>query len=264
MIVGRQDGAMGAMARRVRRSTRQLELDRESDEVLRQLGRTIRSARNRRRLTQAELGRRAGISQSEISRIELGFGHGVRVETWLALAHALGLRATFALARDWQEAAVDAGHLAIQELLLRLARSTGCRGSFELPIRPNDPARSIDVFVRDDLRRRLLVEEAWNTFGDVGAGARSFDRKLAAARDLAVAIGGDRPYLVAGVWVVRSTKRNRALVARYPEVFARRFPGSSAQWARTLTSGEPPPADPGLVWCDARATLVHAWRRSRV
>jgi transcriptional regulator with XRE-family HTH domain len=248
--------------RRGRRSARNVELDREADEIVRRLGATIRSARIRRGLSQSKLGRLVGISQSEVSRIELGHGRGVRLETWLALADQLGLRARFEFARDWQEPPMDAGHLAIQELLLRLARATGCLATFELPIRPGEPFRSIDVFVRDDARRRLLVEEAWNTFGDIGAGARSFDRKMAAANDLAVAIGGDRPYLVAGVWVVRATRRNRDLVARYPEVFARRFPGSSTQWVRTLTHGSPPPAQPGLVWCDLRATRVHAWRRT--
>ncbi len=223
----------------------------------------IKTARVRRRLTQAELGLNVGISQSEVSRIELGLGRAVPLTTCISLALELGLRPRFDLARDWQEAPADAGHLTIQELLLRLARATGCPRTFELAIRPNDPAHSIDVFVRDDLRRRLLVEEAWNSFGDIGAGARSFDRKMAAARDLAVAIGGDRPYDVAGVWVVRATRRNRELIARYPEVFATRFPGSSAQWVRTLKTGDPPPSEPGLVWTDIGATDIHAWRRPR-
>ena len=234
-----------------------------ADEISRHFGGVTKATRVRRRLTQAALGQKVGISQSEVSRIELGQGRSVPLTTWISLAHELGLRPRFDLGRDWQEVPADAGHLAIQELLLGLARATGCQATFELPIRPNDPARSIDVFVRDDPRRRLLVEEAWNSFGDIGAGARSFDRKIAAARDLAVAIGGARPYDVAGVWVVRSTKRNRDLIARYPEVFATRFPGSSARWVRTLKTGQPPPSEPGLVWSDSRATDVHAWRRTR-
>ncbi|HUQ77456.1 MAG TPA: helix-turn-helix transcriptional regulator [Patescibacteria group bacterium] len=246
-----------------RRSARQITVEQAADEISRHLGRAIKSARVRRRLTQAGLGAKVGVSQSEVSRIELGYGRSVPLTTWISIARELGLRLRFDLARDWQEAPIDAGHLAIQELLLGLARATGCAGTFELPIRPNDPARSIDVFVRDDLRRRLLVEEAWNSFGDIGAGARSFDRKMAAARDFAVVIGGDRPYAVAGVWVVRATRRNRELVARYPEVFATKFPGSSARWVRTLKVGQPPPSEPGLVWTDSRTTDVHAWRRRR-
>lgn len=247
-----------------RRSAREVAVEQAIDEISRRLGRVIKAARLRRRLTQTALGLKVGISQSEVSRIELGQCRSVPLTTWIALAHELGLRPRFDLARDWQEAPADAGHLAIQELLLGLARSTGCARTFELPIRPGDPAHSIDVFVRDDLRRRLLVEEAWNSFGDIGAGARSFDRKMAAAHDLAVVIGGNRPYDVAGVWVVRSTRRNRELVARYPEVFATRFPGSSARWVRSLKTGESPPSEPGLIWTDNRVTDIHAWRRPRV
>jgi hypothetical protein len=61
--------------------------------------------------------------------------------------------------------------------------------------------------------------------------------------------------------VVRATARNRALLARYPEVFAARFPGSSARWVRALTTGEAPPGQPGLVWAIVDAARVFAWRR---
>ena len=45
-----------------------------------------------------------------------------------------------------------------------------------------------------------------------------------------------------------------------PEVFASRFPGSSR--VEALTRGDPPPAEPGLVWCDVSATRLFAWRRA--
>jgi transcriptional regulator with XRE-family HTH domain len=241
---------------------RQLETQRAADEIVRRMGSAIRSARKRRQITQSRLAEQVGISQSEVSRLELGGGRAVPIATWVAVADAVGLRSRFELARDWQEQPVDAGHLAIQELLLRLSRAIGSTGSFELQIRPNDPARSIDVLIRDDRRRRLIVAEAWNTFGDLGAGARSFDRKLAATRDIAVAIGGGRPYDVHGVWVVRATKRNRELVGRYPAVFAGPFPGSSTRWVRTLINGDPPPAEAGLVWSDVAATRLFPWRRT--
>jgi transcriptional regulator with XRE-family HTH domain len=234
-----------------------------SHDVLARLGRAARLARRRRRLTQARLGGLVGLSQSEISRIELGQSGWVSLSTWLALAEVLGLVARFELARDWREAPADAGHLAIQEFLLRLARATGRDGTFELLIGSNDLSLSTDVFVRDDRWRRLIIEEAWNTFGDIGSGARSFDRKMAAAREVAIAIGGDRPYSVHGVWVVRATKRNRELLARYPEIFARRFPGSSTRWVAALTRGERPPDEPGLVWCSNDTTELHAWRPRR-
>jgi transcriptional regulator with XRE-family HTH domain len=244
-----------------RRTAAAVEIDRLAAETVRALGRRARDARRRRRWTQAQLGNRLGLSQSEVSRLELGDGDGAPIRVWLALAAALDLRSTFEYTRDWREEPDDAGHLAIQELLLRLARAIGVLGSFELRVGRTDPAHSIDVCLRDDSRRRLIVEEAWNTIVDIGAAARSFHRKLEAAADVAVAIGGERRYAVHGVWVVRATRRNRALVARYPGVFERHLPGSSRRWVDALTAGAEPPAEPGLVWCDPAATRLFAWRR---
>ena len=105
--------------------------------------------------------------------------------------------------------------------------------------------------------------ECWNTIGDVGAAARSSTRKVAEAAEVAIALGSGRPLTVAGCWVVRASARNRALVARYPEVFAVRFPGSSVGWVHALTRGAAPPLEPGLVWSDAGATRLFAWRQRR-
>jgi hypothetical protein len=74
------------------------------------------------------------------------------------------------------------------------------------------------------------------------------------------ALGG-RDDRVHGAWVVRATRRNRELVARYPSAFGAKFPGSSTGWVRAITSGAEPPPEPGLVWCDIAATRVFAWRR---
>jgi hypothetical protein len=154
----------------------------------------------------------------------------------------------------------DAGHLAMQELILRLGRLNGLAGSFELPTRPSEPWRSIDVCLADPRRSRRIVVECWNPIGDIGAGVRTSNRKQAELHDLAIA-GGDDDAVTGLAWVVRATSRNRALVARYPEVFARAFPGSSSGWVATLTNGGPPPGEPGLVWCNVGATRVFAWRR---
>lgn len=162
--------------------------------------------------------------------------------------------------RDPSEPTTDAGHLAIQELVLRVGRAAGYAGSFELPTRPAEPWRSVDVGLENVARRRLILNECWNTIGDVGAAARSSSRKLAELQDLATARWGTLAE-VGLVWVVRATARNRALVARYPEVFASRFPGSSRRWLDALTTGAAPPGQPGLVWCDVGATRLYEWRR---
>jgi transcriptional regulator with XRE-family HTH domain len=246
---------------RSKRRTLSIEAERRNMSQLATLGGEIRNARRRRRASQRALAAKAGIGQATLSRLERGRGGSLSLDSWQRVALALGRDLRIELSRDPLEEPADVGHLGIQELLLRLAARVGMKGSFELPTRPADPARSADVGLRDDRRRRLILVEAWNTIGDIGAAVRSTDRKLVDAARLAVAVGAERPYAVHGSWIVRATARNRELVGRYPHVFATRFPGSSAGWLRALTAGTPPPAEPGLVWCDLAATRLFAWRR---
>lgn len=245
-----------------RRRSLEVEVDRRNQEQRARIGAEIQAFRERRGWTRIQLADRAGLGRMVIGRLERGVGH-VDVDALQRVAAAFGQTLQVSLGRDRRQEPDDAGHLGMQELVLRLGRAAGCPGSFELATRPVEPWRSADVGLRDDPRRRLILVECWNTIGDVGAAARSSDRKLAEARALAAARWGEATAEVGLVWVVRATARNRTLVARYPEVFAARFPGSSAGWVRALVSGTPAPAEPGLVWCDVRATRLLAWRRPR-
>ena len=65
---------------------------------------------------------RAGLSQTMISEIELGNGGALSLVAWQRLAIVLDLPLHFELGRDPLEEPRDAGHLAIQELVLRLGR----------------------------------------------------------------------------------------------------------------------------------------------
>jgi DNA-binding XRE family transcriptional regulator len=228
-----------------------------------ELGQKIRESRERRRWTQRALAAKVGITQACQCQLEHG-DPGVALEIWLAEAEALGAPIRITYARDPHEDVADAGHLAIQELLLRLARAAGRQRTFELPTRPSDTSLSVDVCVRDDVHRVLQVNECWNTIGNIGAGVRNTRRKINEAEQLAAAIGGERgPYRVAACWIVRDTARNRDLLARYPEVFAATFTGSSAAWVKALKEADAqPPAEIGLVLCDRSATRLLQWRRS--
>jgi transcriptional regulator with XRE-family HTH domain len=238
------------------------EAHRRNLEQLGKLGAELRTSRRRRRLTLRDLEAIAGISKSAISDIELGRGGSHTLDAWQRLAIGVGRPLVVGLERDRLQEPADAAHLAIQELVLREGRRAGFAGSFELATRPAEPWRSSDVGLRNDRHRLLVLIECWNTFGDLGAAARSSTRKTAEAEMLAVAIGGDRPYRVAACWVVRATRRNLELLRRYPEVFGARFRGSSLSWWRALTgSSDQPPVDPGLVWCDVGCTRLYPWRR---
>ena len=230
-------------------------------EQLTSAGTAIRQARHRRRLTQASVGERAGVSRMSISRAERGLGGGLTLDAWQRIATALEVTLRVQLQRDHQLEPQDAGHLAMQELVLRLGRRHGYARNVELNSRPDEPWRSIDVALANDRRRRLIVVECWNVIGDIGASARSSGRKAAEAEAIADLRWGDDPHSTHAVWVVRATKRNRELTARYPEVFGVRFPGSSVAWARALNDGTDPPREPGLVWASVDGTRIYPWRR---
>jgi transcriptional regulator with XRE-family HTH domain len=220
----------------------------------------MRTMRRRRKWTQVDLARRAGVGRLVIGRAERGVGN-LDLETLERIGLALGVALVVSYSRDPREDVADAGHLAMQELVLRLGRPAGYRAQFELPTRPSEAWRSIDVALGSELRRVAIEVECWNTFGDIGAATRSSARKLAELEQIALGRWGPDAR-AALVWVVRDTARNRALVARYPEVFASRFPGSSRAWVEALMSGGDVPSEPGLVWCDVGSGRLYAWRRS--
>ena len=246
---------------RPRRPVLRAEAARRNAELLARLGKEVRDSRRRRGLLQRELAALASLTQSAVSRMERGLGGSFSVDAWQRVHTALYRPLNLAPSRDALAETVDAGHLAMQELVLSTARAAGWRGTFELPIRPvgGGTRHSIDVGLQHDARRVLGVVELWNTFDDIGAAKRSFAWKLERS-DVAVGVGGERPYRVAGCWVVRATRRNRELIARYPTLFRSAFPGSSAAWARSLKEGTEPPLEPGLIWCDSRSTRLFEWR----
>lgn len=179
-----------------RRPSLAVEARRRNRDQLTRLGGEIRNGRDARRLTQQRVGDRAGVGRMTVSRIERGLGGGVTLDAWQRVALAVGRPLVVGVQRDIAGETTDAGHLAIQELVLRLARPAGFAGSFELQTRPAEPWRSADVGLRDDERRILVVAECWNTIGDVGAAARSSMRKQADAEALAGAAWGVMPQRV--------------------------------------------------------------------
>lgn len=243
---------------RKRRGSVAMEATRRWQERRVKIGRELRSMRLLRGWTQRDLADRAGIGRMMVARIEGGTA-AVDAEVLERIGTAIGVSVLLGFGRDTLGDVADAGHLAMQELALRLGRRAGFAAQFELATRPHNPRDSIDIAYADDRRMVAIVIECWNTFGDVGAAARSTARKVAELGELiAHRWGGDGR--ISSVWIVRDTARNRRLVATYPEVFRSRFPCSSTAWVRVLTVGGDVPAEPGLVWCDLNATRIFASR----
>jgi transcriptional regulator with XRE-family HTH domain len=230
---------------------------REAAALVATLGREVRAARLALGLTQAQLAALVGLEQARISEIERARGGGTGLETWICLGIALERPLAIGLSRPARATTADGGHLPGQELVLRLARGNAIPGTFELPTRPSNPSRMVDVGLRDDRRRVLTLTEISNRIDDLGQTIRDHKRKVAEAKGLATAIGGDEgPYRVAFCWILVASAVNRELVARYPHIFDVEFPGSSRAWVRALTDGADPPLEPGLVWVDLAGTRL--------
>ena len=76
----------------------------EAVSIAASLGRDLRATAKRRRLTQAELGRRVGLSHSRIGEIQRGQGASATLETWVKLGKAVGRPLAVSFSRDVEAA----------------------------------------------------------------------------------------------------------------------------------------------------------------
>lgn len=244
---------------RRRRPALAAEAERRWRERRARLGGELSAIRRRRKWSQDDLGRRAGVGRSVVSRAERGIG-ALDLDALERIAAALDVPLAISIGRDLRQDDVETGHLAMQELLLRSGRRAGFTRKFEMSTRPAEPWRSCDVGLGSAIQRVAVAVECWNSFGNIGTATRSSNRKVGELEQIAVARWG-ADARAALVWVVRDTARNHAVIARYPEVFASQFTGSSRAWVVALTEGGPVPVEPGLIWCDLSTGRLHPWRR---
>jgi transcriptional regulator with XRE-family HTH domain len=235
-----------------RRTQLHVGADHRTDELARFLGRSLLDARESRNVTQRTAAARAGLSQTAWSRLERGGGSQMSLRVWMRASWAVD--ADLHAYLEGVSAASpprDSVHLRVQELIARTAQRGGWRAVPELH---TAGAGFADLALHRG--NELAMTEVWTWLADVGASFRSWDRKLESLQGQAVT--------ASGCWILRSTRRNRDLVADHATLFAARFQGSATAWMAALNSHDSPmPRDPALLWVNVAGDRLFASRLSR-
>jgi transcriptional regulator with XRE-family HTH domain len=211
-------------------------------------------------LTQSQVAIRAALSQPFISDLELGRGQSASLETWGVVAAAVGEQFV-----GYFEHVPGAGlprdieHLRRQSALIQIASAGGWVALPELAIdRDVARSRSVDIALVRPVFREAIVVEIWNWFDDVGVALRGLDGKVGA---IIGRLDPEVTWQVRGLFIVRDTRRNRALISQLRPLFLARFGSNAALWLKALTdSRQPMPAGDGLLWSDRAGMGLRASR----
>jgi transcriptional regulator with XRE-family HTH domain len=191
------------------------------------LGSAIRLVRQRRRWTQAELGSRAGVSKSTISRIERGHVRSLSVATIQEVAGELDIRVD--LVPRWRSGDLDRllnrRHSNLHELVARWFDEVVPEWALapEVSYSIYGERGVIDILAWHPGRRALLIIELKTDIVDVNDLVGSADRRKRLARTIARDRGWD-PASVS-VWViVASSRTNRRRIAAHEAMLRAAFP----------------------------------------
>ncbi|HEU5205689.1 MAG TPA: helix-turn-helix transcriptional regulator [Candidatus Limnocylindrales bacterium] len=191
------------------------------------LGSAIRMVRQRRRWTQADLGARAGVSKSTISRIERGHVRSLSVATIQEVAGELDIRVD--LVPRWRSGDLDRmlnrRHSNLHELVARwfgemvpdwvLAPEVSYSIYGERGV--------IDILAWHPGRRALMIIELKTDIVDVNDLVGAADRRKRLARTIVADRGWD-PASVS-VWVIVAPSRtNRRRIAAHEAMLRAAFP----------------------------------------
>jgi transcriptional regulator with XRE-family HTH domain len=190
-------------------------------------GAAIRAVRHRRGWRQTDLGAKAGVSGSTISRLERGHPGTFSLDTIRAVARALDIRVD--LSAHWRAGDLDrllnARHSALHDLVATWFGE-------QLPAWVLAPEVSFNVYGERGVidivawhpgRRALLVIELKTDITDVNELLGTLDRKRRLARDAVKDRGWD-PASVSVWLIVAGGRTNRARLSAHRSVLRAAFP----------------------------------------
>jgi transcriptional regulator with XRE-family HTH domain len=234
------------------------------DEI--QFGRGIRALRVRRRLTQDELGRAAGMSRGAIARIEQGRSSRVTVATLDRVAGVLGARVICRLTWNGEnlDRLLDAAHATAVEKVVSALQAAGWAVATEASFNVWGERGSIDVLAFHAPTRSILVVEVKSVVPDVQAMLAALDRKTR----LGLEIAGQRGWAGASVsrlLVILESRTARRRIERHGATFSNAFPDRSWAVQRWIRSPDDRRALRGLwfLTVERSARPVQRVRRPR-
>jgi helix-turn-helix protein len=188
-----------------------------------------------------EVAARANVSQSTISRMELGRGGSISLESWGAVAEAVGCRLTADLVSDARAEEAGAAAQVVRRchaLIGDTARAGGWTAVTEVT------ADVVETVLVRSFRAEVAVVRVWDAIAGIDAAALAFVR--AVQREFE-----DRadPTTVGGLVVALHTMENRRRVAESRAVLMDVVPGSGSRWLAALRSPRTAmPTSAGLLW----------------
>jgi len=228
-------------------------------------GRAARALRVRRGWRQGDLAGVAGVSRSQVGRIERGESRRLSVETLDRVAEALGARADLRLLWEGEglDRLLDAAHASLVEWVVRRLGALGWDVAVEVSFSSYGERGSIDVLAFHPGRRALLVIEVKSVTPDMQAVLGGLDRKARLGPGIARERGWE-PVAVARVLVLGDTRTNRRRLEAHAATVRAVLPAGT----REITSwvADPVAPAPRGVWfvSDVRGRDGNWVRRHRV
>jgi transcriptional regulator with XRE-family HTH domain len=219
------------------------------------LGTAIRLVRQRRGWRQQDLATRAGVSQSFVSRIELGRVGPQSIDSVRALAAALEIRVD--LVPRWRAGDLDrllnSRHSALHESVARMFRDQlpGWVLAPEVSFAIYGERGVIDILAWHPGRRALLLIELKTELVDMNETIGTLDRKRRLARQIARDRGWD-PVSVSAWLIVSASRTNRRRVDAHEAMLRAALPADGRTIRRWLRE---PVGPVGAVsfWTDMHA-----------
>jgi transcriptional regulator with XRE-family HTH domain len=222
-------------------------------------GNALRALRRHRRWTQAQVARRAHVSQASVSRAERGEAWSLTVRTIHAIAEALGARASVRV--FWQgeglDRLLDAAHAGLVDQVVEVLVSEGWQVVPEATFNEFGERGSIDVLAWHPVHGALLIVEVKSAMPDVQALLSGVDRKARIGRKLAE-LRGWRVRTVSRLIVFPEDRTTRRRVRAHASTFRLGYPAANREVRRWLR--EPAGAIAGVLFLPSRQSATSRHR----